>query len=191
MYGRLVSVSPDAATSADRYPYPWNDDSLQSDVPELVARLRAMDMQTYLPDDILTKLDRATMAVSLEGRVPLLDHRVVEFGWRVPREVLIRNGQTKWPLRQVLNRYVPAALVDQPKMGFSIPLGDWLRGPLREWAADLLSPSALATTSLIAAAPIRKLFDAHCAGAVNRPHELWTALMLQAWHRQWFGRAQA
>ena len=108
-----------------------------------------------------------------------------------PTDLLIRDGHTKWPLRQVLNRYVPATLVDQPKMGFSIPLGDWLRGPLREWAEDLLSPPALADTGLVAAAPVRKLFDAHCAGAVNRPHEIWTVLMLQAWHRQWFGQSPA
>ena len=185
MYGRLVSLCPEAGRSADPHHYPWHDASLTAQVPELVARLRVMDMQTYLVDDILTKLDRATMAVSLEGRVPLLDHRVVEMSWRIPRDLLIRDGKGKWLLRQILYRYVPETLVTQPKMGFSIPLADWLRGPLREWAEDLLSPAALGETGLLNSDVIRDLWTGHLANRINRPHQIWVILMLQAWLRRW------
>lgn len=183
MYGRLVSLWPEAGNAVDRHAYPWNDVDLATQIPELVARLRAMDMQTYLVDDILTKLDRATMAVSLEGRVPLLDHRVVEMAWRIPRDLLIRDGKGKWPLRQILYRHVPEELVSQPKMGFSIPLGDWLRGPLREWAEDLLSEKSLADNGHVDTAAVRKVWADHLAGRINRPHQLWVILMLQAWLR--------
>jgi asparagine synthase (glutamine-hydrolysing) len=185
MYGRLVSLWPEAGRRDDSHPYPWHDPSLAIQVPELVARLRLMDMQTYLVDDILTKLDRATMAVSLEGRVPLLYHRVVEMAWRIPPDLLIRDGKGKWLLRQVLYHYVPKNLVSQPKMGFSIPLADWLRGPLREWAEDLLSPSALNETGLLNSEIIRGLWIEHLAGRTNRPHQIWVILMLQAWMRRW------
>lgn len=185
MYGRLVSLWPEAGHPTDDHAYPWADASFATDVPELVARLRTMDMQTYLVDDILTKLDRATMAVSLEGRVPLLDHRVVEMGWRMPRDLLIRNGIGKWPLRQVLYRHVPEALVSQPKMGFSIPLGDWLRGPLRDWAEDLLAPAALEQTGLLNVDVIRTVWADHLAKRINWPHQIWVVLMLQAWLRRW------
>jgi asparagine synthase (glutamine-hydrolysing) len=183
MYGRLVSLWPEAARDADNAAYPWHDLELKKQVPELVARLRKMDMQTYLVDDILTKLDRATMAVGLEGRVPLLDHRVVEMAWRIPRTMLIRHGKGKWPLRQILYRHVPEKLLSQPKMGFSIPLGDWLRGPLRDWAEDLLSVKSLAQCGHVDVAAVRQVWADHLAGRVNRPHQLWVILMLQAWLR--------
>ena len=185
MYARLISLWPDAALVADQQAYPWNDTAFARSIPDLVARLRAMDMVTYLPDDILTKLDRATMATSLEGRVPLLDHRVVEFAWRIPRDRLIRNGESKWLLRQILYRHVPRALMQQPKMGFSIPLGDWLRGPLRAWADDLLSEAALANSGFIDTQAVRAIWAGHISGRLNRPHHLWVILMLQAWLRRW------
>ena len=185
MYASLVSLWPDAALVADHHNYPWNDLQVARRVPEVVSRLRLTDMLTYLPDDILTKLDRATMAVSLEGRVPILDHRVVEYAWRIPRDLLMRNGEGKWLLRQILYRYVPQELVQQPKMGFSIPLGDWLRGPLRDWAEDLLSEASLNDAGFIDAKAVRSVWSEHLAGRINRPHHLWVVLMLQAWWRRW------
>lgn len=185
MYGQLVTLWHSGVRDGDGQKHPWQDATLPIDVPDLITRLRTMDLITYLPDDILTKLDRASMAVSLEGRVPLLDHRVVEFGLRLPRRFLTRDGESKWLLRQVLYRHVPRELMQQPKMGFSIPLGDWLRGPLRSWAEDLLSPAALERCGMIDTALVRHTWQDHCEGRVNRPHQLWAVLMLQAWLRRW------
>ena len=140
-----------------------------------------MDQLGYLPDDILVKVDRAAMSVGLETRLPLLDHRIVEFAWKTPMHQKIRDGRGKWLLRQVLHRHVPRALVDRPKRGFFVPLGDWLRGPLRAWAHDLLDPALLSRHGLLDAAGTARIWQEHLAGTRNWQYELWDALMFQAW----------
>jgi asparagine synthase (glutamine-hydrolysing) len=146
-----------------------------------IEKMMALDAITYLPDDILCKVDRAGMGVSLEGRVPFLDHRVFEFAWSLPMAYKLREGQTKWALRQVLYRYVPKALIERPKMGFGIPLHDWLRGPLRAWAEELIDEGRLEREGYFHPTPIRAIWAAHLSGKQNLAHQLWGILMFQAW----------
>src|SRR5690606_26628106 len=134
------------------------------------------DLVTYLPDDVLVKVDRAAMAVSLETRAPLLDHRIVEFAWRIPPAMKIRDGRGKWLLRQLLYRYVPPELVERPKTGFSVPLDSWLRGPLREWAQALLDPQRLRREGLFQPEPILRRWREHLSGRRNWAHHLWDVL---------------
>lgn len=182
LYSRLVSHWPNGVVlGAGPHPTPLDGQhpSLQGLDP--VQRMMALDAMTYLPDDILTKVDRAAMAVSLESRVPLLDHRVVEFAWRLPQALKLREGASKWVLRQVLYRHVPRSLIDRPKMGFGVPIDAWLRGPLRDWAEALLDVSTLRQQGYLDPALIRARWSEHLSGRRNWQYHLWDVLMFQAW----------
>lgn len=183
MYRRLVSHwTPESVVlGVSDPPTALADHGLWADIPDFTQRMMFLDLVGYLPDDILAKVDRASMAVSLEVRVPLLDHRVVEFAWTLPLSMKIRNGQGKWPLRQVLNKYVPRELIERPKMGFSVPIGEWLRGPLREWGGSLLGDSRLRQEGYFNPAPIRKKWAEHLSGKRNWQYHLWNVLMFEAW----------
>lgn len=184
MYQRLVSQWDDPgslvkggkeAETLLRRPQDWPATG------DFTHDMMVLDALTYLPDDILVKLDRATMGVSLEGRVPMLDHRLVEFAFGLPTDLKIRDGKGKWILRQVLHRYVPEEFFDRPKKGFSIPIDRWLRGPLRGWAESLLDESRIRQEGYLNPEPIRDAWADHTEGGADRSAQLWTVLMFQSW----------
>jgi asparagine synthase (glutamine-hydrolysing) len=152
--------------------------------PHLLDRMMLADQATYLADDLLAKVDRASMAVSLEVRAPLLDHRVVELSWRIPRALKLRGTQGKWVLRQVLHRRVPRALVERPKMGFSVPIERWLRGPLRSWAGDLLF-GARDEDAYLDRRAVTRAWDDLQRGRPHTGPAIWAAVMFQAWRARW------
>ena len=180
MYDSVTAHWPDADalvlgdTDSHGTPDPWPALSLQS-------QLTFADFRGYLPDDILVKVDRASMSVGLEARVPFLDHHLVELAARIPDDRKVRDGQGKWILRQVLDRYVPRALVERPKAGFGVPVGDWLRGPLRPWAEELLAPDRLAAEGWLDPALVAQRLDEHQDGRRDRTYQLWDVLMFEAW----------
>ncbi|WP_417793788.1 asparagine synthase (glutamine-hydrolyzing) [Terasakiella pusilla] len=157
------------------------EDSVQHLIPNAVERMQYLDTLTYMQDDILTKVDRASMAVSLEARVPLIDHRVVEYSWTLPDHLKIQHGVGKWALRDILYRYVPQDLIERPKMGFGVPIDAWLRGPLKDWAHDLLFDE----NDIFHHGPIQQKWDEHQKGERNWQHHLWDILMFNAWYRKW------
>lgn len=184
MYRTIVSHTNSPASlvlGAMEPPTPLGDPAVWIESPDLMDRMMYLDMITYLPEDILTKVDRASMGVSLEARVPLLDHRVVEFAWKVPISMKVRGGKGKWPLRQILSRYLPPKLFERPKMGFGVPLDCWLRGPLQEWGEMLLDEKRLRSEGFFNPGPIRRKWMDHLSGRRNESYFLWNVLIFQSW----------
>ena len=171
----------DVVIGATEPPTVLNDHSAWPDLDDFEHRMMYLDSISYLPDDILVKVDRAAMGVSLETRMPFLDHHVVEFAWRLPLSMKIRHGRGKWILRELLHKYVPETLIDRPKMGFGVPIDSWLRGPLRDWAEALLDETRLRREGVFKPEPIRQKWHEHLSGWRDWQYPLWDVLMFQAW----------
>ena len=184
LYGGMLSLRQDPASlvvGGSEPPSHATGGGPELDGLGSIERMMALDMLGYLPDDILVKVDRAAMAVSLETRVPFLDPDVIEYAWRLPMDLKIRGGETKWILRQLLYRHVPKDLIERPKMGFGVPIGAWLRGPLRDWAEALLDERRLRDEGYFRPEPVRQMWNAHLGGTVNEQYRLWGVLMFQTW----------
>lgn len=189
LYRSLVSEWRDPAALLQGEPIEVPSTALDQPLPaclssDPVARMMAWDALTYLPDDILVKVDRAAMAVGLETRAPFLDYRVAEVAWQLPMAMKIRGNTSKWALRQILYKHVPQELIERPKAGFAMPIGQWLRGPLRSWASELLHPDRLAREGYLRPEPITRLWQQHLSGRYDCTTKLWTVLMWQAWLEQ-------
>ena len=185
MYMRQIThwlQAPELVREGGLPPTPAIDSTCWPDVADYVDQMMYLDAVGYLPDDILTKVDRASMAVALEARVPILDHRVVDFAWRLPQSHKLRDGIGKRPLRRILERYVPHELIERPKMGFAVPLHDWFRGSLRDWLEALIDERRLEQEGFFDPKPIRAAWAEHLSGRRNRQYELWDVAMFQAWH---------
>jgi asparagine synthase (glutamine-hydrolysing) len=187
VYQRLTSLWQEPCLLMDANPAQSLTVAALRSAPEadFVHKMMYADSVTYLPDDILAKVDRASMAVGLEARIPLLDHRVYEFAWRLPIAWKLGNGRGKHLLRRVLDRYVPEALIERPKKGFIMPIGDWLRHDLRDWAEALLAEGVLRRDGNFDPAPIRRCWAEHLSGRRNWQDRLWAVLMFQAWQERW------
>jgi asparagine synthase (glutamine-hydrolysing) len=184
MYRTMVSHwdAPETLVNGGQEPFTAITDPTRGIlVSHVIDQLMALDLISYLPDDILVKVDRAAMGVSLETRIPLLDHRIVEFAWSLPRELKIRKGQSKWILRQVLYKHVPPHLIERPKMGFGVPIDSWLRGPLREWSENLLDERRLEQEGFFNPSVVRQKWREHLSGQREWQYLLWNVLMFQAW----------
>lgn len=179
-YRQFVSYWQDPASVVKGATEPASAFS-QAPLDSLLDTMMAIDTVSYLPDDILVKVDRAAMAVSLETRVPLLDHRVYEFAWSLDEKYKLRGDDSKWILKQLLYRHVPPQMLDRPKKGFSVPMGQWLRGPLRQWGEQLLALPRLEAQNLLDAQRVREVWTQHQSGQVDNSARLWGILMLQAW----------
>lgn len=184
LYLRLVSIFNDPSSVVIDGEEANNFFSSSINIPmkiNPIQKMMAIDSITYLPDDILTKVDRAAMAVSLETRVPFLDHNVFEFAWRIPQKMKLRNGVGKWALRKVLYKHVPKNLIERPKQGFGVPIGEWLQGPLLEWAENLLDEKRLESEGFFYPKVVRHMWHEHLQGLRNWQYQLWSILMFQAW----------
>lgn len=185
MYFELVSHWRDVVLGARDRELPLTDRARWPRLDDPIERMMYFDLVSYLPDDILVKVDRASMAVSLEAREPLLDHRLIEFAWTLPMSMRVRDGRGKHLLRRVLHRYVPEELIERPKMGFGVPVGEWVRGPLRDWAESLLSERRLRNDGFLDVSRVRAMWSDHLSRKGDWQHYLWAVLMFQSWLDQW------
>ncbi|NNE38129.1 MAG: asparagine synthase (glutamine-hydrolyzing), partial [Gammaproteobacteria bacterium] len=188
LYSHLVShwYHPDQLVLDDHQDDQYSNRLIANrNLSGLIEQMQYIDTAGYLTDDILTKVDRASMAVSLETRVPILDHRVVEMAWQLPLSMKYRHGQGKWVLRQILNQYLPEELINRTKMGFSVPLASWLRGPLREWSEALIEKSRLDSEGYLNSTIVHEKWQQHQRGERNWQNQIWNVLMFQAWHERW------